>query len=609
MKLTKILLVLVLVAPIAFGPLNASAAQGLTLLVFATPSGQDVGDTVDFAIESYMWGDLTDVNILEIRAGSSTGPMIPTANVSTGKYEAHFVIDAANVSSYGTVTFYYKALVGGVSSSYSESYSVGAGAATAYPDWTLTLRAMGGESPRPGDTVSFEARTYLDGMLAEGGKVNATVTYASGLSVKTDDLTTTKASDGVYTFTYTAPASLATSASYTVEAQLGPGLLDPYDSVALLVDPIPVLITYESVTSSSATIKVIAGGDGSGAGATVTMEGSGFDFSTFDIITAGPFTATADAQGVASVPVTWDSSASLLTWTLTVEQGGKKTLQSLTSFSSGTWAPSPNSAFGCQATLQSDPSQFRAGTTAQLKFRITEDGVALPNIAMARFVWKTGGTTATVAGNASTDGSANMTVSFAIPNDFGRSDIAYFYIVCPKGGADEVHVTFPDLDGSMSSGSPDLTVTATTASTGRNITVSAVYSGSMGAGGTYAWAELVPSSGVPSPYSTGTLRADLMGSSSTYSGTLVVPDWYPGGSYKVVVHLSNMGASDNRDTESSAMKTQSVQVAAPEAGGTGGDGGDGGGSGGGFLPGFEVLAALGACGVAVVGASRRRRSG
>lgn len=602
MKLNKVLLSIMLVVPFALVPLQAGAAQGLTLLAFATPAGQDVGETVDIALESYVWGDLVDVGLLEVRAGSSTGPTIPTTNVSTGKYVAHFKIDAANVSSSGTVTFYYKALFSGLVSQYSESYHVGPGGGTAYPGWTVTLRSLTPGAPGPGDVVQFEARTYLDGALTDGGKVNATVSHASGLSFVTDDLSTSKQADGVYRFQYTIPAAISTSQVYVVEAVLGDSLFSPSDSVTLSVDPIPVMVTFSSVTASSATVSVVAGGAEAAEGATVSLVGSGIDFTTFDIITAGPFNATVDSQGRASVDAAWQS-VSFLTWELTVEKDGNTTGATFSSFGSG-WKPAGHFGIGCEASLQVDPAQFRAGTTAHLKFRVTEDGVAFPSTAMARFLWTTGGTHALVAGNASTDDTANMTLDFSIPSGFTSKDIVYFFVVCPKGGSDEVHVTFPDLDGSLAEGSPDLAVTATTASDGRDIEVTATYSGSAPMDGATAYAELVPPEGYAPLTDSGVLRVALSASGSTYSGTIAVPDWYPGGPYKVTVHLSNGGATDDRDSEVDAQKTQDIQVEGPAGGGDG----NGGDSGGGLLPGFEGLAAFGACAVAASALAGRRGS-
>ena len=94
MKWVSCLLFGALVGSIALLPFAALADDGLTVIVFVTPPGRDVGQAVDVNVEAYMWGTLVDLESVDVSIGFAN--MVTLSNVSTGKWHGTYTINASD---------------------------------------------------------------------------------------------------------------------------------------------------------------------------------------------------------------------------------------------------------------------------------------------------------------------------------------------------------------------------------------------------------------------------------------------------------------------------------------------------------------------------------
>ncbi len=582
-------------------PFGALADNGLTVLVFVTPADAGVGDVIDINVEVHLWDALVDADGL---AGSASGTLLNFTNVTTGKYHANFTIASSSFA----VTV--QASLGALADAGRGFFTV---VSVAAPPTTWTVRARfvsasaNSAAPSPGDTVAVEARSYLGAALTDGGPINATVSHAVGLSVQNDPLNGTKASAGVYRFSYTVPAAITTSSVFNIEATLGTGFLAPADFLSFSVDPFRVIVLIAAQTATSASLRIYVGDSSAVAGASVSLQGEGLIFTPPYVVTAGPFNATTNAAGFASIDATW-SASSFLSFTLTVTSGGKTSTSSIAfgALAPGGWTPPSNYAFGCSLALQTNPATIQPGQSSTLKFRMTEQGAAVASREVTRWVWRDNyDEGAAQGGNTTTDASGNFTVTYAFPANFTSDDTLVVLAVCPSGNTSNVDAHMVPTYGV--GGRVDLTLGAAT--TGGSLPVTATVAGASVPDGTYAYASIVPGSSTGAALASGNTHlpsTELTRSGATFTGNVSVPSWLPAGDFVVLVTVSNRGGADSLDHEATfynasvahvgqGAQTQNPPPVTPPAKG--------------FLPGFDglaALAAIGAVGTLVVAGRRRR---
>jgi len=578
------------------------ADEGLTVVVFVTPPGRGVGQSVDVNVEAYMWGTLVDLETLDVSIGFAH--TVTLTNVSTGKWHGSYTINASDALG-GTL---YVTANGGLdvlSATDNSFYSLPDSAATV--GWEVKTRlanqALFGLSPSPGTNVIVEGRTYHDGTLKDGGPLNATAHITEGLNSSTATPAGTKVADGVYQFTIQVPADLTVGRLYSVEVKLGTGLTAQSDFQTFQVNTVPVAAWVQSKSANSASVKVLVGSTSAIAGANVSVSGTVITFIPFGTSAIAAVYGTTDAKGQATVNVSW-SGTGAATLMVNVTSGGKMSTVALYAFEglgSTTWIPLPNIPYGCSAALQTDPSTFKAGDTANLKIRVTEDGTLMASKSLTRIVFRSTASGSSQAGNVTTDAQGDLTVTYVVPTDWKDSEHLEVVVVCPMGASTRAQA---DFTGGAPQGTSNIHVTATTAAAGGKIHVTATYSGNKSLVGVTGGAFLVPGSAAGGFSGAGGSNAPFTvfaQSGTTFTGDVNVPAFYPDGDYSLIVGLTNTAAVSSTSDEVSEGNVSTVHISAA--------GGGGGGAGGGLLPGFEGLAAVAAvgAGAAIVAIGRRRK--
>jgi hypothetical protein len=599
------LVVCALVASIALVPLASLADEGLTILLLVSPEGRDVGQSVEINVEAYMWGTPADLDTLEVTIGLAGSPLILT-KVSTGKWQATHVI-ATDEGTFGFVTVSATGDLGGLSAFQYTSYSLPGSSGGGSGGWHVKSRIANleqvGISPPLGSSVVVEGRSYLEGNLTDGGQLNATARFVAGSSTTTQALTSTKVSDGVYRFTVAVPADLTVGRLYQVTVQLGSGLSVESSTQTFAVNPVPVAAWITSSSNTSATVRVLAGSTTAIVGASVEVGGAVYSYFPIGIQTIANVTGTTDAKGQALVNVSWGAGAAALL-NVTVSSGGKTSTLVLYTFGSLTgpgWMPQPNVPVGCSAALQTDSAEIKAGQTAQLKVRVTEDGVLLASRSLTRFVTRDGASATAQAGNVTTDAQGNFTVTYAVPQDWKLLESLKIMVLCPSGATADVSAEFGSTN--LGGGTSDLQVTVGSSTVGGRLHITATYTGSSSLAGAEGGAMVVPGSGL------GGLATAIGGnppygifsrSGTTFSTDVQIPSFYPEGDYSVIVGIRSEAAVSKLSDEVNEGNITAVHINA--AGGPTGTPG----TGGGILPGFEAPWALAAAAVVGLGYARRR---
>jgi len=596
-----------LIGSAAVLPLTASAGTGLQVLVFITPEGRIANQTVDVNLEAYFDGTPVDLDTIDVSAGYSGDPLT-FDRTSVGKYHATYTINVSQIL-FGGISLVGSADKGADSASIITSYAVSG----ATVGWDITVRVSNfgvvGPTVSPGQTVELEARSYHDGTLAEGGMINFTLEWMEGSTNGTETPTSTKVQDGVYKVSVVVPASLTLTRTYNVEAKLGTSIFSPSSSTGFGAHPFPIYSLVTAGGPTSATLKVFAGGATALAGANVSLEGWSISLSPpFGMARVGPFTATTDANGQATLTASWGLSPVAI-WYLNVTSGGKTTSAPVTLMTSASsaWIPTPAIGFGCEVNLQTDPSGLHAGQTANLVFRVTYAASILNPQPVAsqgidRYVWREGEGGTSQAGSVMTDASGNFTLTYAIPANWTGDDSLKVRVVCPSGSAGSTQV---QVGSGNPFGSGAVVVTAS-GKLGEAVTITATYSGTNPLTGAVAYAAIVPGNqtnigGVG--LSGGALNTALTRSGSTFTGTITVPAWLGEGDYSVLVLITNEGATSSTTDQTTEGNATTMHLS-PQ-GSTGGNNP----APRGFLPGFEGAAAVAAIGggaFALLAARRRR---
>lgn len=602
MKLFSSLVFGALVSSIALLPFAALADDGLTLLVFVTPPGRDVGQMVDVNVEAYLWGAPVNPGTVAVTIGFGTD--VTLTNVSTGKWHGTYRINASDAL-FGTILVNADASLDLLSGSDFSTYQLPDGSVSV--GWEVKTRianqALLGLSPAPGSNVVIEGRTYLDGTLKDGGPLNATARVTEGATSTDSTPTGTKVADGVYQFTIQVPADVATGRLYSVEVKLGTGLSAPSDFQSFQVNPVPVAAWIQTSTPTSAVVKVLAGSTSAIAGANVSVSGEVITFIPFGSSPIAPVTGITDAKGQATINVSWTGTGAA-TLMVNVTSGGKMSTVSLYAFDnlgSTGWIPMPNIPFGCSAALQSDPSAFEPGDTANLKVRVTEDGTLQASTSLTRILIRSTASGSSQAGNVTTDAQGNFTVTYLVPSDWKESEQLEIMVVCPSGSSTRTQAEF---SSGAFQGTGNIHVTATPTAAGGKLHVTATYSGGKTLVGIIGGAFLIPGSGAggfSAASASNPPFALFTQSGTTFTGDIDVPAFYPEGDYSLIVGLTNTAAVSLLSDEVSEGNVTTVHIGAA--------GGPGGGTGGGLLPGFEGFAAVAAvgAGAAIVAIGRRRR--
>ncbi len=612
MKRVSLCVLGLLIGSAAIVPLSASAATGLQVLLFLSPTGRVANETIDVNVEAYLNGVPVDLDTLTLGPGYAADPLNFT-NLSTGKYHASYMINASDII-YGTLIFFGSADVASDSATLTSSYSVGGGFGGS--DWSLTMRplnsALFGGTVGPGATVEFEARAYHNGVLAEGGPINITATWTAGGTTGNSTLSATKTADGIYHVSVVVPSDLTLTRMYQVEATLGTGLFAPSASSGLTAHPFPIYAVVKSSTAVASTLKVYAGGSSPMAGANVSLEGTTISLSyPFSMTPVGPFTATTDVNGQATVTATTGLAVSTL-WYLNVTSGGKTTstpVALIASSGPGPWMPSPPIGFGCEVNVQTDPSTIQAGHTVNLVFRVTAAASILNPLPVVsqnidRYVWKDGAGGTSQGGTVMTDASGNFTLVWAVPANWTSDDTLKVRVVCPDGTTGSTQVQGGGSGGPFESGAVSVTASG---KLGDAVTITAVYSGSNPLTGAVAFASIVPGNmtnlaGVG--FAGGGLSAPLTRSGSTFTGSVTVPTWFGEGDFDVIVIISNAGATNSKSDQTTEGNATTMHLT-PQ----GSTGGNSNPAPKGFLPGFEgaaAVAALGALAIVLIAGRRRR---
>ncbi len=607
-----------LVGSTALAPL-AAADEGLVVLVFVGPEGVGQDDTIEVNVEAYHNGVAADLDTINVSLGILSGVFLDFTNVSAGKYHATYTITADDVTA-TYLSLFGSAQLGLASANIFEFYSVGGGGSSGA--WEIKTRLTnhpeGGLDVGPGASVIVEARSYNGGALADGGPINMSmITSESGFGGAPPSAGTavavTKIQDGVYQTTVVIPAVINNTRIHMVTATLGSGDEAPTDSTVFFANPYPIMTVVESSTATSAALKVYVGGGAPISGAVVSLTGMSITSTPPYFMQVGPFTGTTDASGTTRLTATWSAMAAPATWNLNVTSGGKMVM-AIVSFGEGgpsDWTPSPPDGFGCEVNLQTDPEGMGAGQTVTLTFRVTEDGVAVAEASVTRFVFPDAALGTSQAGNVTTDESGDLTVTFEIREDWESSDMLNVQVVCPSGETGTAYVFFDGISGPFGTGA--LKVSATGA-LGGAVQVTATYSGSNAFTGATGYAAIIPGNvtniaGVG--LSGGGIVAPMTRSGSTWTASLSVPAWLGTGDYTVICIVTNDAATAT--TSDQTMEGNMTTIHLTPAGSTGGTGTNnttgGGGGGGGFLPGFDAAAGVGAvaAGAALVALARRRR--
>jgi hypothetical protein len=608
-----------LVSATAFAPL-ASADQGLVVLTFIGPEGQGEGQTITVNIEAYQDGVPVNLDDLNVSAGMMSGIYLTFTNPSTGKYTATYTISASDASS-GFLSLFGSAMLGAATESIFQFYTVGGGGGGG-SGWDIEMRianmAQVGIVPGPGASVVVEARSYNAGALADGGQINFTVNWVAGVgfggSPTPVTASSTKVSDGVYQTTVDVPADLASSRSYSVEGAIGTGMSAPHSSTGFSAHPFTVMTVTQSSTTTSATVTAYVGLNSPISGAQLSLSGNAVTMTPPYFTTVGPFTGTSDANGVSTLSASWGATTAPTFWTLNVTANGKMTsvMLSLMAAPSGPqpFMPQPPIGIGCEAITQVDTTAFAGGQTANMKFRVTNDGAPVASQSLPRYAWRVGALASAAAGNVTTDATGNFTMTWVVPADWDFVEDSFqMRVYCTQDEYDTVYVAF---GGGGSSGGPfgdgKVQVTAS-GRLGGPVSITATYSGTNALAGAQAVAVIVPGNqsmvaGVG--LAGGGLSTPLTRAGSTFTGSITVPAWMGSGNYTVLALITNEAATSSQSDQTTTGNMTVINLT-PQ-GSTSGTGGTGG-TGGGFIPGFEGAAAVAA--VAAIGAllvvGRRRR--
>lgn len=567
--------------------------------------------TVDVNLEAYNDGIPVDLDTIAIAPGFLADPL-NFSHTSTGKYHVSYMINESDLF-FGSLSFYGTADTATDSATVTGTYSLGGGLFGSA--WEVTVRATNGGAlglaAGPGTTVDFEARSYLSGVLAEGGPINFTVTWSDGTTEGNGTLPATQVQAGVYRASVQVPADLMVSRMYDIEAALGSGLFRPSSTTGFAAHPFSIFALVTSSTLTSATLRVFVGSSSPTVGANVSLQGSAMSLSyPFTATVVGPFAGTTDANGQTTLNPTWGLGAPAL-WYLNVTSAGKKTstLVTLMTEASGPWMPSPAIGFGCEVNIQTDASGLHAGQTAVLVFRVTFGASLLnpqPVVSqnIDRYVWRDGEGGTTQGGAVMTDATGNFTLTYAIPANWTWHEALHILVVCPDGTTGTTQVS---AGPSSPIGSGALTVTAS-GKLGGAVTITATYAGSNPLTGALAYAAIIPGNQTTAAgvgLAGGGLTATLTRSGSTFTGSVIVPAWLGEGDYSVLVMVSNLGATSSKSDQTAEVNGTALHLT-PQ-GSTGGNSNNPAPKG--FLPGFEgaaTVAALGALAFVLVAGRRRR---
>lgn len=608
-----------LVLSIVSAPVEADTQDGITLLLFVPTEGAGEGDIIEINAEAYKDGALVDLDALNVQVGLYPTAPVAMTNGSTGKWSGSVAVDRdytfaerLPVSAHGNIGSTFLTVNQWVDLDLAPK------------GWELSMHIVNidevGTRPSLGSHVVVEARSYLDGVLTEGGPINASLSKleAGSTTPTEEDIAMEQQAPGVYQVAVDVPASITRTTSLSLNVELGPGgsLASEYTGYVLHPFPADAYLTDEE--DGSAVVHVLARPpDNPPLCNTIATVLDVTDFDPHSKSTEEGPNGTLDADGRAAIPVTWQPLG---------PGGGYVEIDVNLTTSAGTavftLTPSLSSPFDpwletdggpdCSLTLVTEADQVELDREASLTFLFEQDEAPVNNQFISLYLWNQGETSAAFADQVKTNAAGEVTVQYHVsPSDFfvaeGKAINAEG--ACPSGAGAAGQARF-GLDFTSFS-SPNLEVTITGQKVvGGKLHVKAKYTGDLPDDNARAHVTVVPET-IPGAivgtggtvYETATLYQQADGS---FEGDITVPEWWGEGDYTISALVTNHVAvtDPNQQFEEGAFSSYHFAAAS-----NAGDGGDGGNVGGSLLPGLGALETLAAVGAVSGLLAVRRRGG
>jgi hypothetical protein len=589
----------------------AAAAADLAIIAFVGPEGRSVGETLDVRIEVFRFTERYDPDHVAVRFDSTSSNYAHADRLETGVYFVRYTIQSADIGSFGYLSIDVHVSEGTSGHSQAFPYLVegaGGGPSGVFAlSSRVTNRETIGPTLEPGETALMEVRSFWNGSLRDAGVINATVRkYPEGTTY--ENLTVTRSGSGLYQASFSAPPNTTNTSIFQVGFLLGEGYTAITTAQAFVVDPFPAWVDVRLLDSSHFQVKVAAGIAAPMAGALVNISGSYFSFGSIfngsSFGTIGHDLYTNDSGG-ASVILDIAPDFGFSTILVNVSHGGQSVWRAFSldpsDLAGGDSRPYGSGFLGW---LDSDPTQYRRGQTAHLKYHFENGSTPAANFNVTYYWWRDSNQSVVEAHNATTDALGDLTISYTIPQDWGQGEAFVVRVERREGfgGYQQIPARF---DPAPPGGDSDLELRVSRGALGAALHVEAVYTGRGDAVGAEAVAVVFPANlsgtGLPSTLALyiPPTSAVMSRQGNTFAVDIDLPKHYPTGEYTVAVLLSNGGAVENT-IDAMASGNWTVVAVGPE--GSLVDTG----AGGGFLPGPSGIAAAAVAGVAAAIGRRRR---
>ncbi|HEX9710746.1 MAG TPA: hypothetical protein VGB42_12380 [Candidatus Thermoplasmatota archaeon] len=553
-----------LLTPLLAAP-SAAFPHPLTVVVYATPEGAGVNETITVHVEVYSHASLVqpdEIVGLAAAGGGEASVPLDLRSAGVGKYTAALHILPDFNLGYRTVWIDVTVRLEGHEEVGHFAYAIGAPGHPSglYIGATVANPEQLGYEPLPGDTIVFQAHTHRDGRPVDEGTPSGRVLIYPYKDRFDEEVYTWGATDersilgvqegpGVFSYPFTIPRGTEVSTRFEFHADL-PGTVPQPSAVAhVIVHPLPAVLE-------------ILNGAPAGSAARVCTSYRGHPVQNASVafgLVPNPYSTgvqtgmvrenrTTGSDGCAAVPLELPGNPSGVRVIANVEAFGLTTRL----MASGAYYDEPFEVQGHRdppphdfdLELLSDAEEVAPGTVATFTLAATVDGAPLGNARIAVFAGRWGTGWPSCIEEPVTDGKGQFSFDCAIPADWTWQDRLRVHFVTEAGEMAIAHISLgrapPNSEHwSFGAGGVPLQLEVTQQSANGTIQVRAFPPDGSAVVGQVAWAELLPADTVlPEPSDTvdGALpRGLLRWDGEAFSGSFRLPAWLREGEYVVAV--------------------------------------------------------------------------
>ncbi len=583
------LLATLLAAPAAAFP------DPMTVVVYATPEGAGVNETITIHVEVYMHASLVHPDELTGVASAARGQptvVLDFSNAGIGRFTATLEIRPEFNSGYRSVSIHVTARVADHEETGRLSYHIGE---PGYPSGLYIGARVAnteqlGIEPLAGDTIVFQSYTHRDGRPEDVGAPSGRVVlfpYAdrfeeySPFSLSRDEQSVVgvREGPGVHSFTYQIPPETNVSTRFQFNAEIQGTVHQPSAVAHVIVHPLPAILEIVNGAPAGSAARVCASYRGH------AVENASVAFGIIpnptSIISADiPIreNRTTGPDGCATVPLDSEGDPDRILVIANVEGFG------LTSrlMVAGAYRDDPFEPQGgpdppphdLVLRLLSDPTIIVPGTEATFTISAAVNGTPLANYSVAVFAgpWNRG--QPFFIGERPTDANGTFSFTCPIPEAWTWNDLLHVRFVTEAGERLEVHINVgvPPLNHEHwpGHGPPGpLRVEATHDTVNGTLAVRAYPQPGQNVTGLSAWGDVIPVESVfPMPGNTrdgnfpgGPMRWD----GEAFSGTFRLSAWLWEGDYVVVAGLESEFGFRTRPAEVPQYNWTTVHLSPPRA--------------------------------------------